>query len=62
MTSLTDDQHLKLYALSHGIRIDGRAETAWLERYGGPGRLVGQPLCGQADKTEGHPRAPAEEL
>lgn len=40
MTSLTNDQHLKLYALSHGIRIDGRAETAWLERYGGPMTLA----------------------
>lgn len=40
MTSLTDDQHLKLYALSHGIRIDGRAAKAWLERYGGPMTLA----------------------
>lgn len=40
MHGFADDQHLKLYALSHGIRITPQAEAAWLARYGGPMTLA----------------------
>jgi hypothetical protein len=32
----TEDEELKFYLLAHGLCINPEAESAWLERYGGP--------------------------
>jgi hypothetical protein len=40
VSSLSDDQHLKLYALSRGITISRGAQREWLDRYGGPMTLA----------------------